>query len=173
MNYKSKLNEIKAIVFDVDGVLTDGSVLILPDGNMSRSMNTRDGYAMQLAVKMNYPVGIITGGRDMGVVSRLNNLGITDIYTGSHNKIEDFKDFLFKYHLQASEVLYMGDDIPDLEVMKMCGLPCCPKDAAPEIRKISLYISQIQGGKGCVRDIIEQLLKVQGNWENDTQTTSI
>lgn len=172
MNYKSKLNEIKAIALDVDGVLTDGSLILLPDGSMTRTMNTRDGYALQLAVKKSIPIAVITGGRDQMIKSRMRYLGITDVYLGSHNKLEDFQDFLDKYQLQADEVAYMGDDIPDLEVMKLVGLACCPKDAAPEIQEISLYISQKEGGKGCVRDIIEQLLKVQGKWTEDVEVTS-
>lgn len=173
MNYKTKLNEIKAVVLDVDGVLTDGSVILLPDGSMTRTMNTRDGYAIQLAVKKGIPVGIITGGNDTSVRDRMNYLGVTDIYLGSKHKSEDFEDFLFKYDLKPEDVIYMGDDIPDLEVMTQVGLPCCPRNAAPEIRSASLYISQMDGGKGCVRDIIEQLLKVQGKWEGDTATKSV
>lgn len=172
MNYKTKLNTIKAVVLDVDGVLTDGSVILLPDGSMTRTMNTRDGYAMQLAVKRGIHIGIISGGRDEAVRSRMNYLGVTDVYLGSSDKTEDFEDFLSKYGLKSEEVMYMGDDIPDIEVMMQVGLPSCPKNAAPEVRKIAMYISQIEGGKGCVRDILEQLLKVQGKWDNDTEIPS-
>ena len=173
MNYKSKLNQIKAVVLDVDGVLTDGSVILMPDGSMIRTMNTRDGYAMQLAVKQGYHIAIISGGNDESVRSRLRYLGITDVYLASQNKTEDFEDFLFKYGLKAEEVMYMGDDIPDLAVMKLVGLPSCPRNAAPEVRQRSLYVSQIDGGKGCVRDILEQMMKVQGKWYNDTEVKSI
>lgn len=173
MNYKSKLNEIKAVVLDVDGVLTDGSLILMPDGSMTRVMNTKDGYAMQLAVKKGIYLGVITGGRDETVKSRLNGLGITDVYLNSHYKKEDLEDFMFKYGLKADEIAYMGDDIPDLEVMQMVGLPCCPKNAVPEVRNNSLYISQIEGGKGCVRDILEQLMKVQGLWNEDVGTKSV
>lgn len=172
MNYKSKLNDIKALVLDVDGVLTDSNIILMPDGSMTRMMNTRDGYAMQLAVKKGFPMAIITGGKDESVKKRLNGLGITDVYLGSSYKKDDFEDFLFKYDLKAEDVAYMGDDIPDLEVMQMVGLPCCPKDAAPEVRNIALYVSQLNGGKGCVRDIIEQWLKVQNKWSEDQQVTS-
>lgn len=172
MNYKSKLNEIKAVVLDVDGVLTDGSLVLMPDGSMTRTMNTRDGYAMQLAVKQGFPICVITGGNDAAVKKRMNYLGITDVYMASRHKVDDFNDFLDKYGLDADQVAFMGDDMPDYEVMQMVGLPCCPKDAAPEIRKISLYISQKEGGKGCVRDILEQLLKVNGKWTEDTDVTS-
>lgn len=173
MNYKSILNQIKAVILDVDGVLTDGSLILLPDGNMTRTMNTRDGYAMQLAVKKGIPIAVITGGRDESVRERLRYLGITDVYLNSHNKLEDYDDFLHKYQLSPEEIIYMGDDIPDLEVMQLVGLPCCPKNAAPEVRNIALYISQIDGGKGCVRDILEQLLKVQGKWMHDEHTQSV
>lgn len=172
MNYKSKLNDIKAVILDVDGVLTDGNIILLPDGSMTRTMNTRDGYAMQLAVKHNFPICIITGGNDQMVKERMNYLGITDVYLGSQHKIDDFNHFLAKYNFKPEEVAYMGDDIPDLEVMGMVGLPCCPKDAASEIRKISLYISQKEGGKGCVRDILEQLLKVHDKWTEDSDVSS-
>lgn len=173
MNYKTKLNEIKAVVLDVDGVLTDGSVILMPDGSLTRVMNTKDGYALQLAVKKGIHVAIITGGRDETVKERLNGLGITDVYLNSHDKKEDLDDFLFKYNLKADEVAYMGDDIPDLEVMHMVGLACCPKNAVPEVRNTAAYISQIEGGKGCVRDILEQLMKVQGLWNEDVGTKSV
>ena|SRR5690606_9298151 len=172
MNYKSKLNDIKAVVLDVDGVLTDGSLILLPDGSMTRTMSIRDGYAIQLAIKQNFPIAIISGGRELAVKERMNYLGVTDVYLGSRHKVDDFYDFLSKYNLKASEVAYMGDDIPDMEVMNMVGLPCCPKDAAPEIRKLSLYVSQKDGGKGCVRDILEQLLKVHGKWSDDVDVSS-
>lgn len=164
MNYKTKLKQIKAVLLDVDGVLTDGTVTLMPDGSMSRSMNTRDGFAMQLAVKKGIIIGIITGGKDPMVTKRLNNLGITDVYLNSSDKKDDFENFLYKYDLKKDEIIYMGDDIPDLAVFNLVGLACCPNDAAPEVRKSCEYISPINGGKGCVRDIIEQMLKVQGKW---------
>lgn len=172
MNYKTKLQDIRAMVFDVDGVLTDGKIMLMPDGSMTRSMNVHDGYAMQLALKKGIHIGIITGGRDPQVVERLKKLGITDIYLGSSYKKEDFEDFLYKFNLKADQVLYMGDDIPDIEVMEMSGLACAPQDARPENRDIADYISPINGGAGCVRDIIEQLLKVQGLWMNDQKIQS-
>lgn len=173
MNYKTKLKKIKAVLLDVDGVLTDGSVTLMPDGSMSRSMNTRDGFAMQLAVKKGIIVGIITGGKDPMVTKRLNGLGITDVYLNSTDKKDDFEDFLYKYDLKEEEIIYMGDDIPDLAVLELVGLPCCPNDAAPEVRKSCEYISSINGGKGCVRDVIEQMLKVQGKWIDFDKTKSI
>jgi len=163
MNYKEKLNHIKAFIFDVDGVLTDGKIL-LKDGTMSRSMNTKDGFAMQFAVKNGYQIAIITGGKDSSVAERFKGLNITDIYLNSHNKIEDYDDFKHKYGLNDSEILYMGDDIPDFEVMTKVGVSACPLDSCSEIKSISQYVSPLKGGDGCVRDVIEQTLKVQGKW---------
>ncbi len=166
-NFKSKLPRIKAFIFDVDGVLTNGSVTLMPDGEQVRMMNIKDGYALQLAVKKGYKVAIISGGRSEMVRKRLNGLGITDIYLGSHTKMVQYEEFLMQYDLQADEVLYMGDDIPDYEVMRHVGVATCPKDSAPEIKNICIYISDKNGGKGAVRDVIEQVLKVQDNWMND------
>ena len=157
---------MKAFAFDVDGVLSSPEVYLHPTGELMRSMNTKDGYALQYAVKRGYPIGIITGGNTVSVAERFKGLGITDIYLASSYKMDDFKDFLFKYDLKAEEVLYMGDDVPDIPVMKASGLPTCPKDAVPEVLNISLYVSQKKGGKGCVRDVIEQVLKVQDKWND-------
>ncbi len=173
MNFKEKLNQITAFVFDVDGVLTNGNILLLPSGDMVRSMNTKDGYAMQLAVKKGYQIGIITGGKDQMVVERLKGLSITDVYLNSSNKIADYNDFLALYNLKDENVVFMGDDIPDVPVLKRAGLPCCPKDSAPEVRNLVSYVSPKKGGKGCVRDIIEQTLKAQGNWNDDFKTKSV
>lgn len=163
-NFKTLLTNVKAFVFDVDGVLTDGSVTLMPDGEQVRIMNIKDGYALQLAIKKGYKIAIISGGRSEMVRKRLNGLGITDVYLGISDKTDAFKEFLEIYELNASNILYMGDDIPDHEVMKRVGVPTCPKDAAPEIRNISLYVSDKNGGKGAVRDVIEQVMKVQGCW---------
>jgi len=173
MNYKEKLDKINTFILDVDGVLTDGSIQLMPDGSFARSMNVRDGYAMQYAIKQGFTIAIITGGRDEMVQQRLRYLGITDIYLGSFHKIEDYKDILFKYNLKAENIVFVGDDIPDLEVMEQVGLSVCPYDACSEIRAISDYISPILGGKGVVRDIIEQVLKVQGKWNNAIDIASV
>lgn len=164
LNYKQRLHTIKAFVFDIDGVLTDGGVLTFPGGVLHRTMFTKDGFALQYALKKGFYIGIISGGRDVSVADRLRGLGITDIYLASRNKLDDLEDFVFKYNLDYSEVLYMGDDIPDYFVMKKCGVATCPNDACSEIREISDYVSHFNGGKGCVRDIIEQTLKVQQKW---------
>ena len=166
-SYKEIMPQINAFIFDVDGVLTDGSVMVNSKGELMRNMNTKDGFALKTAVKAGYIVCIISGGTNEGVRSRLKGLGITDIYLGAHNKMEQFEEFIDIYNLKPENILYMGDDIPDYPVMKEIALPCCPKDAVPEIQDISLNISQKKGGKGCVRDVIEQVLKVQGKWNNE------
>ena len=158
--------EISTFIFDVDGVLTDGTVTVFPNGELIRTMNIKDGYALKVAVDMGFRVCIISGGTNPAVKSRLQGLGITDIFLGAHNKIEQFNEYLELYEIDPGEVLYMGDDIPDLPVMKLCGLATCPKDAVQEIRNISSYVSQKNGGKGCVRDVIEQVLKVQDKWSD-------
>jgi len=165
-NYKEIMPEISTFIFDVDGVLTDGTVTVFPNGELIRTMNIKDGYALKVAVDMGFRVCIISGGTNPAVKSRLQGLGITDIFLGAHNKIEQFNEYLELYEIDPGEVLYMGDDIPDLPVMKLCGLATCPKDAVQEIRNISSYVSQKNGGKGCVRDVIEQVLKVQDKWSD-------
>lgn len=158
------LKKIKALVFDVDGVLSSEVITLHPNGEPMRSVNIKDGYALQLAVKMGLHVAIITGGRTESVRVRYEGLGIKDIYMAAAVKTKEFAYFLGKYQLQPEDVLYMGDDIPDYDVMRQCGLPCCPADAAPEIKSVSLYISNRNGGYGCGRDVIEQVLKAQGKW---------
>ena len=163
-SYKEIMPQITTFIFDVDGVLTDGTVTIFPNGELIREMNTKDGYALKTAVDLGYNVCIITGGTNASVKSRLAGLGITDIYLGAHNKIDQLHEYLEINEISSENVLYMGDDIPDYPPMEMVGLPTCPKDAVPEIQNISKYISQKRGGKGCVRDVIEQVLKVQDKW---------
>lgn len=167
-NYKEYLNHVDTFIFDVDGVLTDGTIQISSEGELLRSMNIKDGYALKTAVNVGFTVCIISGGKNEGVRKRLRDLGITDIYLGVQDKVEQLDEFIDIYNLKKENVLYMGDDIPDLYVMKMIGMPCCPQDAAPEVKEISRYISHKKGGKGCVRDVIEQVLKVQGKWMNNS-----
>ncbi|MES2663881.1 MAG: HAD hydrolase family protein [Pseudomonadota bacterium] len=164
ITYKERLNHIKAFVFDVDGVFTDNTILLMPSGEFLRTMNTKDGYAVKLAVDKGYLVGIISGGKSEVVTKRFNDLGVKDVYLGISNKMEVFQDFLNKHDILASDCLYMGDDIPDYDVMKLVALAAAPKDAAEEIKNIAHYVSPYQGGKGCVRDIIEQTLRVQEKW---------
>ncbi len=163
-NFKIKLNHVKTFIFDIDGVLTDGSITIMPDGEQIRSMNIKDGYAMHLAVKKGYKIAIISGGKSEGLRKRLNGLGIYDVFLGVDNKIEKYNELLITYEIKPAEILYMGDDLPDYEIMNLVGVPTCPKDSAQEIKDISIYVSDKNGGKGCVRDVIEQVMRVQGNW---------
>lgn len=163
-NFKEQLNNVKAFVFDVDGVFTNGTILIHPSGELIRSSNTRDGYAVHKAVQEGFPVGIITGGKSEAVSDRFKGLGVTDVYLGVSDKVEALDDFRFKYGLELSSILYMGDDMPDYEVMQRVGFPTCPADAAQEIVGLASYISNYKGGEGCVRDVIEQVLKLKGLW---------
>jgi 3-deoxy-D-manno-octulosonate 8-phosphate phosphatase (KDO 8-P phosphatase) len=166
-SYKEYLQHISTFIFDVDGVLTDGTVTITTSGDMLRKMNIKDGYALKTAVDNGFNVCVISGGSNKGVRKRLQGLGITDIYLSAHNKIEQLEEYLDIYNIKAESVLFMGDDIPDVPVMKLVGLPCCPQDAVPEIKAISKYISHKNGGKGAVRDVIEQVLKVQDKWDGN------
>lgn len=163
-NFKEDLRKIKAFAFDVDGVLAKPEVYLSPEGELLRSMNTKDGYALQYASKRGYPIAIITGGTTESVGKRFNTLGITDIYLGASDKVENFDDFSLKYDLKPEEILYMGDDLPDFNVMEKAGVACCPADAVEEIKSISVYISHLPGGTGCARDIIEQVLRLHGRW---------
>jgi 3-deoxy-D-manno-octulosonate 8-phosphate phosphatase (KDO 8-P phosphatase) len=166
-NYKETLTHITTFIFDVDGVFTDNTVYLTPDGEQIRTANVRDGYAVQLAVKSGYRICIITGGRSEGVRKRFEGLGVTEIHMGASNKLEIFQSLLAKHNLTPHEICYMGDDIPDHRVMQRVALPCCPADAAPEIRAISRYISHLNGGHGCVRDILEQTMRLHGKWFTD------
>jgi len=163
-NYKLLLASVKTLIFDVDGVMTDGSVLVTLEGEMLRTMNVKDGYALQLAVKKGYNIVIISGGNCNSVKTRFTLLGITEVYLGVSNKLDVFDKYLKKTGIDASSVLYMGDDLPDFPVMAKVGVPACPADAAEEIKAISKYVSIFKGGEGCVRDMIEQVMKIQGTW---------
>ena len=163
-SYKEYLHDITTFVFDIDGVLTDGSVLVTTNGEMLRTMNIKDGYALKTAIDQEYNICIISGGSNEGVRKRLNGLGIKDIYLGVQQKVERLQEYMNGKGISTDELLYMGDDIPDIPVMLMAGLPCCPQDAVPEIKAISRYVSHKNGGKGAVRDVIEQVMKVQGKW---------
>ena len=166
-SYKEYLEHITTFIFDVDGVLTDGTILLTTTGEMLRTMHTKDGFAMKTAIDAGFNLCIISGGSNEGVRQRLTKLGVTDIHLGAHNKIEQLNEYMDKHQIKPENVLYMGDDIPDYPVMKLVGLPTCPQDAVPEIKAISKYISHKKGGQGCVRDVIEQVLKVQGKWSGN------
>ncbi|MEO8713229.1 MAG: HAD hydrolase family protein [Parafilimonas sp.] len=163
---------ISAFVFDMDGVLTDGSLLIMDEGLMIRRMHIKDGYALQLAVKNGYIILVISGSNSPQVKERLLRLGVNNVYMQVENKIEKLKELLIEFKAEKENILYMGDDIPDLEVMQYCGLACCPADAVSEIKNISKYISPVKGGEGCVRDVIEKVMKLQGKWMADTHIPS-
>ncbi len=161
------LKKIRALAFDVDGVLSAETITLSMDGTPCRTVNIKDGYAIQLAVKQGLRIAVITGGNVEAVGKRYKSLGVDDIYLGAAVKIDIYEKFLQKYALRDDEVLYMGDDIPDYEVMGRCGCPCCPADATPDIKQISLYVSRLPGGRGCARDVIEQVLRAQGKWMAD------
>jgi 3-deoxy-D-manno-octulosonate 8-phosphate phosphatase (KDO 8-P phosphatase) len=166
-NYKELLREVNTFIFDYDGVLTDGTVILMNDGDALRTANVKDGYALQLAVKKNYRVVIISGGFSDSIAKRFEGLNVKDVFLGVDKKINVYEAYLKQHNIEPQHVLYMGDDIPDYEVMLKAGVPSCPADAAMEIKSISKYISHFDGGKGCVRDVIEQVLKIQGKWMND------
>ena len=163
------LTKIKAIAFDVDGVLSAETIVLDVSGEPMRSVNIKDGYAIQLAVKKGLYLAIITGGRTKAVEMRYKGLGVQDVISGSAVKIHDYRAFRDKYGLKDEEIIFVGDDIPDLEVLRECGLPCCPKDAAPEVKNVSHYISHCNGGSGVGRDIVEQVLKAQGKWMDNAE----
>ncbi len=163
-SYKEYLTDITTFIFDVDGVFTDGSLLITSDGEMLRKMSVKDGYAIKTAIQKGYHVCIITGGTNDGVRKRLEGLGVTNIFMGAHHKEDPLREFITKYTIDLKNTLYMGDDMPDIPPMKLVGLPTCPQDAIPEVKAVAKYVSHKKGGDACVRDVIEQVLKVRGDW---------
>jgi 3-deoxy-D-manno-octulosonate 8-phosphate phosphatase (KDO 8-P phosphatase) len=164
MNFKEKLNSVKAFVFDVDGVLTDGSLIITPEGEFLRTMNIKDGFALQLAVSKGYKVGIISGASSQAVAKRLQYLGITHIYMGITSKLDALQRYCSEVNIIPQDILFMGDDIPDYEALFEAGIAACPADASPDIKEVCDYISPYNGGKGCARDVIEQVLRLHGQW---------
>ncbi|MCW3080393.1 HAD hydrolase family protein [Segetibacter sp.] len=172
MSLLEKFKAVTTFVFDVDGVLTDGTLTILPEGVMARKMNVKDGYALQLAIKRGYGIAVISGGASDEVADRLHRLGVAEVFMRVTDKEQVLEEYLQKKGLSWHEILFMGDDIPDLEVMKKCGLACCPADAVEEIKEVSAYISPLNGGFGCGRDVIEKVMKIRGNWNEDTRVPS-
>ena len=164
MNQLEQFRDIKTFIFDVDGVLTDARVLVLEDGTMLRQMSIRDGYAIKQAVKEGYNVCIITGSQSEGVRKRLEGLGIEHIYIGVEEKLKVFEKYIRENNIDEETILYMGDDVPDYGVMRRVGFPTCPRDAAPEMFELAKYVSPCGGGEGCVRDVIEKVLKLNGHW---------
>jgi len=163
-NYKELLKHITAFIFDYDGTLTDGTVILLNEGEPLRTANVRDGYAIQLAVKKGYQVAIISGGRSKSMSNRFKMLNVRHVFLGVEHKLDTLKTYMEANQLKPENVLYLGDDIPDYHAMKYCGIAACPANAAEEIKAVSQYISHLKGGEGCARDVIEQVMKVQGNW---------
>lgn len=171
-NFKEDLKKAKAFVFDIDGVFTDGKMYCFENGEQIRAFNAKDGFAVRFALDRGYPIGIISAGKhNEGAIKRLEFLGIKDIFTGSHDKTHALDEFCSIHSLNKDNVLYMGDDIPDFPILKLVGVPTCPGDACVEIKQVSKYISNIDGGYGCVRDVIEQVLRAQGNWVDTTGDT--
>ena len=167
-NFKEGLTKVKAFVFDIDGVLSLQTISLNVFGVPNRTVNLRDGYALQLAVKKGYLVGIISGSNAKEYLKRLKTLGVTEVYLSSRSKLEHYTSFRNKHNLDDSEIIFMGDDIPDLQVMKRVGIGVCPADADSEIKQVASYISDRKGGEGCVRDVIEQVLRLHNNWmDND------
>jgi len=162
--FKEELTKVRAFAFDVDGVLARGEVILHPGGDLMRTMHTKDGFAIRYALQKGYPVAIISGARSESIRDRMKTLGGGDIYLDSRNKWKDLKHFIDLHGLTTRDLLYMGDDLPDLEVMQRVAVPTCPNDAVTEIQSVSKYISPFPGGQGCVRDVIEQVLRAHGNW---------
>ncbi len=161
---KDLLKEVTTFIFDYDGVMTDGSVYMDSNGDPLRTSNVKDGYALQLAGKLGFHVAVISGAIVTNITKRLNSLGVKDVFTGIPDKVVKLEEYMEQYGLTANQIVYMGDDIPDLRVMRQVGVPACPADAAEEVKQISVFVSGKPGGRGCVRDIIEQTLKAQGKW---------
>lgn len=173
MTIFERLTEVKGFALDVDGVLTDGRILVNELGEQWRSFHTRDGYAMQLAVKKSYPFTVITGGKSKGVAARLHGLGIQDVVLNCGDKYTELSRWARHNNLNLKDLLFMGDDVPDLPVLKAVGMPCCPTDAAEEIKAVCRYISPYPGGMGAVRDVLEKVMRLQGRWEDDYHIKSI
>jgi 3-deoxy-D-manno-octulosonate 8-phosphate phosphatase (KDO 8-P phosphatase) len=162
-NFKILLKNIRCFIFDVDGVFTNGTLIVMP-GELYRIMNIRDGFACKAAIDAGYEIAIISGGKSESVRTRLSNLGIKNIFLGIEDKVGKMNEIMQMNNLKKEEILYMGDDLPDYHVMKLAGVPCCPYDAVHEIKELSLYVSPVKGGEGCVRDVIEQVMRLQGKW---------
>ena len=172
MSFLEAFKAITTFAFDMDGVLTDGSILLFENGEKVRKMNIKDGYALQLAVKKGYHVVVISGAHSEAVKIRLNKLGITDVFMNVGNKKEQMENYLKEQQLSWKEVLFMGDDVPDQEVMQKAAMSCAPRDAVSSIRQSAKYISPYKGGEGCVRDVLEKVLKLRGHWTHDDSVAS-
>ncbi|MFN3528308.1 MAG: KdsC family phosphatase [Bacteroidia bacterium] len=169
---KARFSKIKAVVLDVDGVLTDGSIVVTTAGEEHRIMNTKDGYALNHAALQQFPVWVISGGLSEGVGIRLRRLGLTEVHLGIKNKLVLLGQLMAQYGFKAEELLYMGDDLPDYACMKLCGISACPQDAAPEIRELADYVVPVDGGKGCVRHLLREVLLMQEKWFQSNATSA-
>jgi 3-deoxy-D-manno-octulosonate 8-phosphate phosphatase (KDO 8-P phosphatase) len=172
MNVLTRFSPISTFVFDMDGVLTDGSLLVMPDGEWIRRMNIKDGYALQLAIKKGYNVWVITGSSSVPVEKRLNRLGITMVFQQVNDKLALLDKLKVEHGVKTEELMYMGDDVPDLGAMLSAGLSCCPSDACRDVLEIANYVSPIKGGEGCAREVIEKVMRVQGKWLQDISVSS-
>jgi 3-deoxy-D-manno-octulosonate 8-phosphate phosphatase (KDO 8-P phosphatase) len=167
MNYKTTLRNIQLFAFDYDGVFSSGTILLMPDGSQVRTASVKDGYAVQWAVKQGVHIALVTGGREKAVEERLRGLGVEHIYLGAHSKLEIVQSLASKLNVTMDQIAYMGDDMPDLPVLQKVGLSTCPQDAVPEVRSICDYVSPFAGGAGCVRDVLEQYMKLHGLWSQE------
>lgn len=172
MNTSELFKPITTFIFDIDGVLTDGTILVLDNGLQARRMNIKDGFSLQMAIKKGYRVMIVSGGNSPQVANRLENLGVHDVNMSVLDKKSFVADYIAKNNLVKEQVLFMGDDLPDLVVMSIVGLPCCPADAVNEVKEAVLYISPVKGGDACVRDVIEKVLKLNGHWNYQEEVAS-
>ena len=172
MQTASSFEDIKAFFFDMDGVLTDGSIVLASDDMQLRTMNIKDGYGLQFAIKKGYLIFVISGATSLPAQARLQKLGVSEIYMGVMDKHKQFRELLDRFKLSSQEVLYMGDDIPDLAPMQHSGIACCPADAVAEVKSISHFIAEKKGGMGCVREVIEKVLRARGDWEIDPTISS-
>ena len=172
MNTSELFKKINTFIFDIDGVLTDGTILVLENGLQARRMNIKDGFSLQMAIKKGYRVMIVSGGNSPQVANRLENLGVHDVNMSVLDKKSFVADYMAKNNLVKEQVLFMGDDLPDLVVMSIVGLPCCPADAVNEVKEAVLYISPVKGGDACVRDVIEKVLKLNGHWNYQEEVAS-
>ena len=164
-NFKEDIAKIKAFAFDCDGVFTDGTVTLMEHGDSIRVFNVKDGYAVARALKKGYPVAVISGGTGIAMRLRFEQLGVKDIYLASKNKLQDFDEFRAKYNLEREDILFMGDDVPDMEVMSLCGVSVAPSDAVLDVKALATHVTEYAGGRGCVRDSIEQVMKARGDWD--------
>ncbi|MDR0955038.1 MAG: HAD hydrolase family protein [Rikenellaceae bacterium] len=172
-NFKEDIEHVRAFAFDVDGVFTDNKITVTPDGDFVRAYNAKDGFGLKTVVEKGYPVCVITGGKGIALLRRFEMLGVSDLHLDCFDKLPRLKAFMEKYGLRPEEVLFMGDDIPDIPAMRAVGVPVCPADASVDVKRVARYVSGFAGGEGCVRDIIEQVLRARGDWFSDDFGTTV